>query len=168
MKKFPYYIVRFKLFSVAYFVLGLCCFHTTQYDLNYCVFSEKMKHFISFHTTQYDLNHIGGKTSKQRDTFPYYIVRFKPPKSVVRYLVSMGFHTTQYDLNRWFLRGFRILRCAFPYYIVRFKHEVVFLCCPQIGRFPYYIVRFKPDYLLFFSILHTSFHTTQYDLNELL
>ena len=76
--KFPYYIVRFKpcvLFLVC--VLSIS-FHTTQYDLNGDVLFWISQEERGFHTTQYDLNH---------DSIQNYV------------LFVVSFHTTQYDLN---------------------------------------------------------------------
>ena len=70
--------------------------------------------------------------------FPYYIVRFKPPRV--------------FD-NRGLLE-------EFPYYIVRFKPGSVYVTEPDGSWFPYYIVRFKRKQFFFFFRRNPRFHTT--------
>ena len=120
--------------------------------------------------------------------FPYYIVRFKPFIALLtdtkpqcfhttQYDLNMenkkriwgtadGFHTTQYDLNQG-ENGTEILGGEFPYYIVRFKPFCLFYIHFINIKFPYYIVRFKLSKLSVQQLRYMSFHTTQYDLNQL-
>ena len=142
-RRFPYYIVRFKLIKIEHMQTSLSRFHTTQYDLNISE-EEKTKLLLEgFHTTQYDLNTIlkyyvvgdcGFHTTQydlnasppityehSYNTFPYYIVRFKHCLRALCFSNHTGFHTTQYDLNVLCTVFFCCEKRQFPYYIVRFK-----------------------------------------------
>ena len=55
----------------------------------------------------------------------------------------------------------------FPYYIVRFKPDYNAWKQALILEFPYCIVRFKHLRKGFQKLVSESFHTTQYDLNEI-
>ena len=103
------------------------------------------QNFFRFHTTQYDLNgHRCCARHNFRIWFPYYIVRFK---------------LTSPDTMLFFILWF-------PYYIVRFKLFIYFFFIVYIFQFPYYIVRFKPTEMKASMKFLSSFHTTQYDLNQ--
>ena len=142
MRRFPYYIVRFKQILDEIGKENPQCFHTTQYDLNFPNSQRKKSQMLPF---------------------PYYIVRFKLAKDLFACAIFLSFHTTQYDLNLHVALWEAAKPIGFPYYIVRFKlMEGVAMFSPRFW-FPYYIVRFKLSYRWkdldakrYVSILHST------------
>ena len=101
MKKFPYYIVRFKQKLCLKSVVILQSFHTTQYDLNsrqVARKSERRSEFPYYIVRFKPPFHFQCWSNYFK--FPYYIVRFKPFIALLTDTKPQCFHTTQYDLNR--------------------------------------------------------------------
>ena len=143
--QFPYYIVRFKLNVLTFRRKVFLCFHTTQYDLNifpclcFCNYNQFPYYIVRFKRK------IRWCSISWRTQFPYYIVRFKPNIALSLQLSVYGFHTTQYDLNYRRKKNAKYMRNSF--------HTTQY----DLNRT---VVKWYRKY-------RESFHTTQYDLNRL-
>ena len=104
----------------------------------------------------------------RKKKFPYYIVRFKQEEEEKKICIHQEF---PYYIVRFKLFCERLVCLCdflFPYYIVRFKQKPLVLCRILFSVFPYYIVRFKRNVNIFSYVMKYGFHTTQYDLNDIL